>query len=78
MIMMADESEGNTVGEELEPDHPETSSSTSTSSSQVSDASLQHILQKTSSIIDIQRQLVVSKVLRSDAGRPGNMMFSLL
>jgi len=61
MIMMADESEGNTVGEELEPDHPETSSSTSTSSSQVSDASLQHIPQKTSSTIDIQRQLVVSK-----------------
>lgn len=61
MIMMADESEGNTVGEELEPDHPGTSSSTSTSSSQVSDASLQHILQKTSSTIDIQRQLVVSK-----------------
>ena len=49
-----------TVGQELETDHPETSSSTSTPAPQVSDESLNHILHKTPST-DIQRQLVVSK-----------------
>ena len=50
-----------TVGQELETDHPETSSSTSTPAQQVSDESLNNILHKTPSTIDIQRQLVVSK-----------------
>ena len=50
-----------TVGQELETDHPETSSSTSTPAQQVSGESLNNILHKTPSTIDIQRQLVVSK-----------------
>ena len=55
-LRTVDQSADNRIGQELE-----TTSSTSTPASQVSDESLKHILQKAPSTLDIQWQLVVSK-----------------
>ncbi len=61
MITMKDHSEYNAVGQELEPDLPESSSSTNKPASQVTHDSLKHILQSTPTTVDTQRQLAISK-----------------